>query len=191
MDNSIETNIVCSGLLAAGFFLSQLKVFILCLKKRYKNSYDFTHSLNVYGEPSCSVLPMGAHLFAFVLRINLMCEFLEQSICTRASLLVSGAEIQTIELWKSFSLIFFSGFQVSFPIEGIGFFFFFDSDFYKKLLFLWLNLSSSNKEISLCITWQIGRMHCLSLFLGGRMDFNRSQVSFWYSSPILKFQYIV
>lgn len=41
---------------------------------------------------------------------------------------------------KIFQLdFFFSGFQVSFPIGGIGLFFFFsfDSDFYKKFLFLW------------------------------------------------------
>ena len=64
-----------------------------------------------------------------------MCEFLEQSICTRASLLVSGAETQIIV--KIFQLdFFFSGFQVSFSVGGI-FFFFFDSDFYKKFLFLW------------------------------------------------------
>lgn len=109
-----------------------------------------------------------------------MCEFLEQSICTRASLLVSGAEIQTIELWKSFSLIFFFWFPSFFSYWRDWFFFFFSLTviFIKSFYSSGLNLSSSNKEISLCITWQIGRMHCLSLFLGGRMDFNRSQVSF-------------
>ena len=64
-----------------------------------------------------------------------MCEFLEQSICTRASLLVSGAETQIIV--KIFQLDFF--FLVSkflFLLEGF-FFFSFDSDFYKKFLFLW------------------------------------------------------
>lgn len=106
-----------------------------------------------------------------------MCEFLEQSICTRASLLVSGAETQIIV--KIFQLdFFFSGFQVSFSVGGIFFFFSLTVIFIKSFYSSGLNLFSSNKEISLGITWQIGRMHCLSLLFGGRMDFNRSQVSF-------------
>lgn len=109
-----------------------------------------------------------------------MCEFLEQSICTRASLLVSGAETQIIELWKSFSLIFFFFWFPSFFSCWRDFFFFFPLTviFIKSFYSSGLNLFSSNKEISLGITWQIGRMHCLSLLFGGWMDFNRSQVSF-------------
>ena len=79
-----------------------------------------------------------------------MCEFLEQSICTRASLLVSGAETQIIV--KIFQLdFFFSGFQVSFSVGGI-FFFSLTVIFIKSFYSSGLNLFSSNKDISLGIT---------------------------------------
>ena len=79
-----------------------------------------------------------------------MCEFLEQSICTRASLLVSGAETQIIV--KIFQLdFFFSGFQVSFSVGGI-FFFSLTVIFIKIFYSSGLNLFSSNKDISLGIT---------------------------------------
>ena len=107
-----------------------------------------------------------------------MCQLLEQPTCTTITTCVWNRNSNN---WivKIFQLDFFSfsGFQVSFPVGGI--FFPLTVIFMKSFYSSGLNLFSSNRGISLGITWQIGRMHCLSLLFGGRMDFNRSLVSFF------------